>query len=962
MRITEGTIVGLWGILVLGTAWRLGGVLPSERFIFCTGSVLLVFVVTLRAWKGNGFPRDLPLNLWRPVFLFFTFVFLTLIPWPLSVLKIIAPFSAEAWRRSEVSIFREILHTIGNSDEAGIILKPRLFLELWHPLNVFPEGAWTDGLVWLSGFLVAFALAYGLAHKRYIRWIIGLLLGFAVVEAGYGLVIYWTGIGPERAGEGALGTFYNRNHYVDFLGMVLPLGIVMWVNLWRTLHRAGPRTRWGKIRVMLNERMGIFPILTLVVTILFLGIGFSLSRGGIASILLVLGIMLLFPPAYGQRSKNPMTLNNNQSKIRKRNWIRLVTLAVFLGAGLVLWVGPEPIMERFVGSPRELEVNRNRLNAWRDAIYLLPKTWLTGTGLGTFGEVFPRVQSFDSDSRWGYAHNEYLQLVVETGLIGLVLMGITVFGFIRYIHRHPRNDPEMGLYRYGCGMGLIYLGIHAFTDFNLHIPANVLLAGTLLGLTLTLSRSRLSIMMSEAPGEESKSVGIRVYILRGAGIIAMATLVFAATWYYRRESLTDALRITSVSKTKVSEQDMVSALNRLKKRGDSSRLFQYLGIRLALQSDTTGKAVQAFVKASLKNPQDYVSRHNLAQMLWHIYPSFRLAREMFRQSLEIAPSDADLRFQAGLFSWTVGDTERAIKVWRKAAELRPSLLEAIYRQVVNIADPGAMVRVTPKSEYPTLARSLIRYNFFEAAKEILRTILENSDPKEAALVLDLVVTHPNLGLTRLFFDKLKPYASQDPKINYWELFDMLQKGGDDNIPDKVRDTIHLSEKIYGIKDPRVLDDRYRLAQLLTRFGYYETAHSLYLEIVAINPNYLTAYQALGELAYNKGKYGKAYDYLRRAQLDETTRNLLFKVGQDALARNDVDLAREIFHYMRLRWVYRGYGHYGMAQVFAHEGDLWAALEEVNKALATTESAPSEWQTFKRQIEYIVGVKSKTVSN
>ena len=949
----EEVLVAVWTLLVIGVTWRWGGVLPRERFLFVVGAVSLVLLTCLRWWSGAGFPRDLPLTLWWPAAGFFLWVLASLTPLPQGVLKVVSPLSAALWRRSDPAAFHRLVEDLGSYVDLSSWLQDSLWHRTRFPWSVFPEGTWTDALAWAAGLMVAFALAYGLTRRRTIRWICGSLLAFAVVESAYGLVLYWTGSGPERSGEGAAGTFYNRDHFVDFLGMVLPLAVVMWINLFRRVRRYGPRTRWGKVRAVLNAHLGAFPIMSLTVFVLLLGIGFSLSRGGIAASLMVLGLMILFPPRFEEPPASRRRRSRPEPRPRgsgsRRGWIRMIALVTLIGIGLVLWVGPQPIVERFARTERELELNRNRLNAWRDSLRLLPRTWFAGTGMGTFGEVFLGVQSFDAEHRWGYAHNEYLQLLVETGLVGVGLVFILAGGILRYIRRHPRKDPEMGLYRYGALMGLAYLALHALTDFNLHIPANVLLAGTLLGLSLALSRNSMAILMHQV-NTVSSSYGTwfrRVLVLAGLAAVAVVSIR-----HYRAESLTDALRVTAKARPPVAEDLLERARHWLYTPGGPPRLFQYLGVREAAGSGRADLAAAAFVKAALLNPQDYVSRHNLAQILWRIYPSFRWAETMFRHAMAIAPADAQVRFNAGLFFWTVGEVEPALRTWRRAVELRPGLLATVHRELANVRNPDYLVRVTPRSEYPALARNLFRYGFTDSAREVLRELLQQGTLEEAAQVLDLAVLHPDLGLAPAFFQRLKRYRESDPRIEYWYIYSLLQSGRTGEIPERVREAVRLSERVYGLRDPRVLADRLRLGQLLARFGFPETARSLYLEILAVNPNYLEAHRAMAELAVQQQKYREAFDALREAPLDQRTRDLLFRVGRGALSQGDVGFAREVFEYMKLRWAFRGYGHYGMALLLEHQGDPWGALDEVNKALGAEPDQP-EMQALKTRLEAVV---------
>lgn len=58
---------------------------------------------------------------------------------------------------------------------------------------------------------------------------------------------------------------------------------------------------------------------------------------------------------------------------------------------------------------------------WKDTLKVIKDYPVTGTGMGTFSYIFPKYRSFRADDKnLKYAHSDYLQLVSETGIFGLV--------------------------------------------------------------------------------------------------------------------------------------------------------------------------------------------------------------------------------------------------------------------------------------------------------------------------------------------------------------------------------------------------------------------------------------------------------------------------------------------------------------------------------------------------------------
>jgi O-antigen ligase len=97
-----------------------------------------------------------------------------------------------------------------------------------------------------------------------------------------------------------------------------------------------------------------------------------------------------------------------------------------------------------------------------------------GWGLGSFAFVYPQFRSFYTDYLVNEAHNDFLQVLVETGLAGAVAMLWFIVALYRNSLRRIRGS-RFDLYnavRLGAITGCTGLLVHSFVDFNLHIPAN----------------------------------------------------------------------------------------------------------------------------------------------------------------------------------------------------------------------------------------------------------------------------------------------------------------------------------------------------------------------------------------------------------------------------------------------------------------------------------------------------------
>jgi len=286
--------------------------------------------------------------------------------------------------------------------------------------------------------------------------VIRVLVFVAVAEAVYALAQTLMGRSEIVAGVQGTGTYVNRNHFAGLLEMVLPLAVVM-----------GLGTGGGGGREHSTAKRGLFLFLGIL---LAAGIVTSRSRMGILSALVSLTVLLL------------VLVGSRRTYSRGAVAVLAVLLASLV---LVAWVGLEPVLERFAALEHDLRVEEvGRWAIWKDTVALIREHPLTGTGFGSYDITVTRVQSSHLDRFLNYAHNDYLQLVAELGIVGagLVLLPI-LWIFRRTIVRASRGvERTEGKIALGAAGGILALLVHGLTDGNLIIPANAMVFALLLSL------------------------------------------------------------------------------------------------------------------------------------------------------------------------------------------------------------------------------------------------------------------------------------------------------------------------------------------------------------------------------------------------------------------------------------------------------------------------------------------------
>jgi O-antigen ligase len=304
--------------------------------------------------------------------------------------------------------------------------------------------------------------------------VVRLLTAMAVVAGMEGLVgllqVGGGGDSPFRLREtqalgAATGTFVNRDHLATLLAMMLPVLVgLLAYDLRRRRHgHAGPGESGANA---ISQRVLVFGSALIVLLCLV----FTYSRAGIATALVGLAC-------------SSILLVRTRSGHARGNLI--VGALIVLGVVLAGLIGLAPVLERF--GPAELRLSgegRFALYAatLRAAIEFLP----FGSGLSTFADVFPRFQLGVFGGYIDYAHNDYLQLLMELGLVGVVVIALLLFTYALRMGGllQRRDGRSFTILQLAAGIALLPPLLHAMFDFGLHMPANAIWFATLAGVLL----------------------------------------------------------------------------------------------------------------------------------------------------------------------------------------------------------------------------------------------------------------------------------------------------------------------------------------------------------------------------------------------------------------------------------------------------------------------------------------------
>jgi len=158
-----------------------------------------------------------------------------------------------------------------------------------------------------------------------------------------------------------------------------------------------------------------------------------------------------------------------------------VGIGLFLAIVLTMlvWIGGPELSKRIATmGPAHTDLTsdlRNGIN--HDGLRMFVRRPVLGWGLGTFPVVYPEFRSFYTNFFVNAAHNDYLQLLVEMGLLGFATMIWLLIVVYRTAIKKLGNwtGDISGAVALACLLGLSGILVHSAFDFNLQIPANAAL-------------------------------------------------------------------------------------------------------------------------------------------------------------------------------------------------------------------------------------------------------------------------------------------------------------------------------------------------------------------------------------------------------------------------------------------------------------------------------------------------------
>lgn len=410
---------------------------------------------------GTACPVLVLLGLWLG------FGLLQLLPWPRALAQLVSP----------ALVAQQDSVPGGMGDWVVMTLDPHASIAHWF-------GSLTLTMV--------FVLTLGLVRsRRRLRLLARVLVLAAVLQATLaGLVAL---IGQDlwfiEGTPAAHGTYANRNHLAGFLIIGLALGIGLLVS--ELDEDPGERSWRQHLRDIARTLLGPAARLRLYLAIMVIVLVMTGSRMGNMAFFASLGIASLIGLTLWRRASRGLTL-------------LLISLLLIDVLILGSWFGLDRVRERIT---QTVLAEETRWQLDIQAGDYIRDYLITGSGGGTFPVVFPAYRHEILVPRlFLHAHNDFLEMQLEYGIIGSALLAATVLLSLLTAIRvmHQRQDPLLRGMAFTAIMGISGILIHGLADFNLRIPANAALFMVLLALPwlgLSFGSRRQDEHRADRPGE-----------------------------------------------------------------------------------------------------------------------------------------------------------------------------------------------------------------------------------------------------------------------------------------------------------------------------------------------------------------------------------------------------------------------------------------------------------------------------
>lgn len=487
-------------------------------------------------------------------------------------------------------------------------------------LSIYPEATVRMFLQLLSFAAIFFVvLNYFDSEKKIRRFLLALAIcGF--IYSIYGIIKK----GPLEA-TAEFSTFTNKNHFAAYLEIIafLTLSYVFIISL--------------KSRQF---------ILIFISSVLAVAIFLTASRAGRLCFLISLAVYILL-----LKMKRPV------------NKIASIIIPLFVFFFLfVIFIGSGSFIQRMETLKEPLHAYAARLQVVTDSLKIVKDFPLLGTGLGAFREIAQKYKTSDWQSTYAFSHNEPIQALVETGILGFMLLAIFFCNYFKnaYSAWRKRNSPFAVYITLGCLVSLFSAILHSFFDFMFHVPAVSILFFVILALALRVVYMKEPQSQSIIPQYEF----VLRRSLRVGLILILSLLLFLGEYVVFRRYFAEKI-FQKARETKITNAGIRGVLEYKRVLRDIDRAIMLNPLNSAYLNKKADFLAELALREDMQEELPIIEDFRDSDKLLH------LAEKFYKKAVDLNPTRADYHLRLGWLYSVFGKADLTEREFKKAILLDP---------------------------------------------------------------------------------------------------------------------------------------------------------------------------------------------------------------------------------------------------------------------------------------------------
>lgn len=491
-------------------------------------------------------------------------------------------------------------------------------------------------------------LTFHLFRPQYLQTFLAVVAVLAVGSCLYAAYQYFTGsdrvwhfIRPATYTRRGSGTFINPNNFAGYMAVLLPIAASFIIV--------------GRMKV--TARM----LVTYAALMFIVGLVVAASRGALFAAavgMAMLAIVLLRQPAFR---------------------LPAIVMVSIMVLGGIVFAGRDSLAQKRVQDTSMAQLEKDtRIMLWQSASEMWHDHLVLGVGPGEYDDVFPQYRPVLLQKRQPlYAHNEYLNTLVDYGAVGalLVLLAIVAAEFsFRYSWLKFRRDGDsfdsarsnrLALV-IGAACGVTVALAHAMFDYNFHMPAYALLVVFLLALLAIFWRTD-NARWWWRPKMAGKLMLTLICVVSAAGFV-----------WHGHKRYTEQRLLERFQRANINKQEYLELLQAaLAVEPNNSRTFYDIGEYYRAGSwagdnnykDEGHRAMEWFAKAAVLNPHDsYIPLRQAMTLTWIGEP--KETKSYLELAEKLNPKDYYTLAQIGWCYFQQADYPAALRYLEKSFQLR----------------------------------------------------------------------------------------------------------------------------------------------------------------------------------------------------------------------------------------------------------------------------------------------------